>query len=75
MINDFTDFCLGMYIIVDDIWQQIAPLFRRPGPEPICSDNELLSMALIGECRGWNLETELLSQFQQSSPPPDVATP
>lgn len=65
MINDFTDFCLWMYIIVDDIWQQIAPLFRRPGPEPLCSDSELLSMALIGECRGWNLETEMLSQWRE----------
>ena len=65
MINNFTDFCLWMYIIVDDIWQQIAPLFRRPGPEPLCSDSELLSMALIGECRGWNLETEMLSQWHE----------
>ena len=65
MINDFPDFCLWMYIIVDDIWQQIAPLFRRPGPEPLCSDSELLSMALIGECRGWNLETEMLSQWRE----------
>jgi len=52
-----------MYVIVDDIWQQIAPLFDRP--EPLCSDSELLSMALIGECRGWNLETEMLSQWRE----------
>ncbi len=65
MINDFTDFCLWMYVIVDDIWQQIAPLFGRPGPAPLCSDSELLSMALIGECRGWNLETEMLIQWRE----------
>lgn len=65
MINDFSDFCLWMYVLVDDIWQQIAPLFDRPGPEPLCSDSELLSMALIGECRGWNLETEMLSQWRE----------
>jgi hypothetical protein len=47
---------------VDDIWKQIAPLFDRPGPDPICSDSELISMTIIGECRGWNLETEILSQ-------------
>jgi hypothetical protein len=63
MINDFSDFCLWIYIIVDDIWQQIAPLFRRPGPAPVCSDSEMMSMVLIGECRGWNLETEMLSQW------------
>jgi hypothetical protein len=54
-----------MYVTVDDIWQQIAPLFDRPGPKPRCSDSELISMALIGECRGWNLETEMLSQWQE----------
>ena len=65
MINDFSDFCLWMYVTVDDIWQQIAPLFERPGPKPRCSDSELISMALIGECRGWNLETEMLSQWRE----------
>ncbi len=65
MINDFDDFCLWMYVIVDDIWQQVAPLFKRSGPQPICSDSELITMALVGECRGWNVETELLSYWRE----------
>ena len=65
MINNFDDFCLWMYVIVDDIWQEIVPYFKRPGPEPICSDSELLTMALVGECRGWNMETELLSHWYE----------
>jgi hypothetical protein len=65
MINNFADFCTWVYVIVDDIWQDIAPLFDRPGPDPLCSDSELISMALIGECRGWNLETEMLSQWRE----------
>lgn len=65
MINDFDDFCLWMYVLVDDIWQQIAPWFKRPGPEPLCSDSELVTMALIGECRGWDVETEMLSEWQE----------
>ena len=65
MINDFDDFCLWMYILVDDIWQQIAPLFKRPGPEPESSDSELLTLALVGECRGWDVETEMLSQWKE----------
>lgn len=65
MINDFDDFCLWMYVLVDDIWQQIAPWFKRPGPEPLCSDSELITMALIGECRGWDVETEMLSEWQE----------
>ena len=65
MINDFEDFCTWMYAIIDDIWQQITPLFRRPGPEPACSDSELITMAIVGECRGWDVETEMLSYWQE----------
>jgi hypothetical protein len=64
MINDFNDFCTWMYVVVDDIWLKIAPLFKRPGPAPECPDSELLAMALIGECRGWDVETEMLSHWQ-----------
>jgi hypothetical protein len=53
-----------MYVIIDDLWKPIAPCFHRPGPAPQCSDSELLAMALIGECRGWDVETELLSHFR-----------
>ena len=65
MISDFNDFCTWMYVVVDDIWLKIAPFFKRPGPAPECPDSELLAMALIGECRGWDLETEMLSQWQE----------
>ena len=65
MITDFDDFCTWVYVLVDDIWQQISPFFKRPGPQPICSDSELLAMALIGECRGWHMETELLSCWKE----------
>jgi hypothetical protein len=64
MIHDFGDFCLCMYVIIDDLWQQIEPLFRRPGPAPVCSDSELIAMTLIGECRSWDLETDLLCHWQ-----------
>lgn len=63
MIHTFEDFCLYTYVIVDDIWQQIAPLFQRPGPEPHCSDSELITIALVSECRGWDIETELLDHW------------
>ncbi len=65
MINDFNDFCTWMYTVVDDIWLKIAPFFKRPGPAPECPDSELLAMALIGECRGWDVETVMLSQWQE----------
>ena len=65
MLNDFDDFCLYMYVVVDDIWKKLAPLFKRPGPQPTCSDSELITMALVGECRGWDMETEMLSHWQE----------
>jgi hypothetical protein len=65
MINDFEDFCTWIYMLVDDIWQQIEPLFKRPGPKPKCSDSELITMAIVGECRGWDVETEMLSYWQE----------
>lgn len=64
MITDFEDFCLHVFVIVDDIWKEIAPLFKRRGPTPDCSDSELIAIALISECRGWEVETELLDHWQ-----------
>lgn len=59
----FEDLCLWVYCVVDELWTQIAPYDRRPGPAPACSDAELVTMALIGEAKGWDQETELLSEW------------
>lgn len=64
MLTNFDDFCLWVYVVVDDIWQQIAPLMKRPGPAPTCTDSELIAMILIAECRGWDVETEALAQWK-----------
>lgn len=64
MIHNFEDFTTWMYVLVDDVWQQIAHQFKRPGPKPTtCSDSELITLALVGACRGWEAETELLSEW------------
>ncbi len=65
MIDSFDDFCLWMYVMVDDIWREMVPLFKRPGPNAACSDSELLTMALVGECREWDQETTMLSQWRE----------
>lgn len=65
MITDFEDFCTWVYVIVDDIWQQIKSGFKRPGPKPKCSDSELMAMVLIGETVGWDVETEMLSHWKE----------
>ena len=61
MITDFDDLCLWTYVIVDDM---LIKLVRRPGPPPQCSDSELITM-IIAECKGWDIETQLLSEFSQ----------
>lgn len=71
MIADFDDFCVWMYVVIDEIWQQLAPVFRRPGPVPACSDSELITMAIVDECRGWALETDLISHWRASRALPD----
>lgn len=65
MIEDFNDFCLWMYVGVDDIWQEISSAFKHPGPAAKCSDSELMTMILVGECRGWSVETEMLSYWRE----------
>src|SRR5688500_14832920 len=63
MITDFSDFYLHVYVLIDDFCQQLQPLLKRPGPAPVCSDSELLALCLIGECKGWDVETQLLSNM------------
>ena len=65
MVADFEDFCLWMYVVVDELWARLAPAYRRPGPTPACTDSELLTMVLVGECRGWDLETEAVAQWRE----------
>jgi IS5 family transposase len=65
MIDGFDDFCLCVFVIVDDIMKQLGPMLKRPGPQPECSDSEVVMMQLVGECRGWDVETELLSNWKE----------
>jgi hypothetical protein len=65
MIHDFEEFCTYVFVIVDDIVHELAPVLRRPGPTPDCSDSELIAMTLVGECRRWDVETELLINMRE----------
>jgi hypothetical protein len=64
MIAQFEELCLWMYVVVDELWPLVARRYRRPGPAPACSDSELVTMVLVGECRGWDEETDLVEQWQ-----------
>jgi hypothetical protein len=64
MITDFEDFVTWMFVTIDDLWQQIAPWYARPGSEPTsCSDSELITIAIVSECRGWDRETHLKAEW------------
>ena len=67
MRAEFEDFCLWMYVIVDELWRQVPASYKRTrGPVPGCSDSELITLALVGECRGWRTEAVLLSEWAAS---------
>lgn len=65
MIENFDDFCLWMYVVVDDLWQGIGGRYKHRRQLPVCSDSELLSMVLISECMGWDVETDALHHWQR----------
>ena len=65
MITDFEDFCLWMYVVIDELWQQLPATYKpTSGPGPACSDSELITMALVGECCGWDRETDLVKHWR-----------
>jgi hypothetical protein len=61
----FEDFCLVLYVLVDELWAELGPRCRRPGPAPACSDQELVAMLLIGETQGWDQETVFVSHWHR----------
>ena len=67
MIANYDDLSLWVYVLVYNMCQALAGQLRRPGPQPLCSDSELIAICLIGECRRWDLETELLCQYAGTS--------
>lgn len=65
MITEFEDCCLWVYVVVDELWQQLPAAYKPgSGPPPDCSDSEVITMAVVGECRGWAAETDLVKQWR-----------
>ena len=65
IVADFADFCLVVYMIVDDRYRALPACVKPRSASDACSDSELLTMALVGECMGWDEETAALSQWRQ----------
>ena len=55
-------FCLWPDCLVDELGRQVAPRCRRRGPAPACTGGEVVTMAPVGECCGWDQEAELVSR-------------
>jgi hypothetical protein len=50
MVENFVDLCTAVYVLVDDCYgTTIAPWDRRPGPRPVCSDSEVITLTLVAE--------------------------
>ena len=65
MIAELEDFCLWVYVVVDELWRCLPAGYKpTSGPQPVCSDSELIAMALIGECCGWAMETDLTTSWR-----------
>jgi IS5 family transposase len=65
MRADFEDFVTWMFVTIDDLGPQIAPLYDRPGPDPTSwSDSELITIAMVRACRGWDRETHLIAEWE-----------
>lgn len=68
MIRDFDDLfddlCPWRYVLISDLFAPLAAYVARPGPAPAGTDAELITMAIVGECCGWDQETVLLSRWR-----------
>src|SRR5215467_2281730 len=56
---------LGWTVLISDLLAPLAVYVARPGPTPACTDAELITMAMVGECCGWDQETVLLSRWRE----------
>lgn len=64
MIANFEDFCLLCYVTIDDCYRALPASVKPRGMAPVCSDSELLTMAVVAECMGWDAETEAISRWR-----------
>ena len=52
-------------MLISELCASLDPVLVRPGPAPSCTDAELITRALVGDCGGWDQETVLLSRWRE----------
>lgn len=65
IVADFADFCLVVYMLVDDLYRALPACVKPRSSSDVCSDSELLTMALVAECIGWDEERVAISRWQE----------
>jgi hypothetical protein len=65
IVADFADFCLVVYMLVDDLYRSLPARVKPRSSSDVCSDSELLTMALVGECLGWDEESVAISRWHE----------
>jgi IS5 family transposase len=65
IVADFADFCLVVYMLVDDYYRLLPACVKPRSSSDVCSDSELLTMALVGECMGWDEERAAMSRWHE----------
>jgi hypothetical protein len=66
MLAAFDDCCLWAYVVVDEAYARLPAAYELGrGPLPGCSDSALIAMGLVGECRGWQRETDLVRCWRE----------
>jgi hypothetical protein len=62
MIESFADLCTVLYVLVDDMYQIVAPAHdHRPGPRSAFSDSEVITVTLVAELLGLDEEERFLA--------------
>jgi IS5 family transposase len=65
IVADFADFCLYLYVLIDDLWDDLPAWVKPRGQRSACSNSELLTMLVVEECMGWDEETVAISQWHE----------
>jgi Transposase DDE domain len=66
MITSFADLCTIVFVLVDDLYRQVvAPHDRRPGPRAAFADSEVITVTLVAELLGEDIEATFLAWVRE----------
>lgn len=66
MITSFADLCTLVFVLVDALSRQVvAPHDHRPGPRPACTDSEVVTLTLVAELLGKDIEATFLAWVRE----------